>query len=81
MADLHKPHLESNKHKKKRIFRTCNSYFMHLKCKDCETTTIGFSHSQTPIKCKLCSALILKPTGGKAKLAEGVAFKVAENEY
>lgn len=81
MPKLQIPRDESTTHKKKKVFRTCNTYFMHIKCEECGTQALCYSHSQTDIKCKLCSTLILKSSGGKGKLTEGTAFKVAVNEY
>lgn len=68
-------------YKKDRVFRQSNGYFMHVKCHDCEEQTICYSHSQTDMKCKGCSGLILKSTGGMAKLVNKARSKVAENIY
>ena len=37
----------------------------------CSTTV--FSHSQTVVVCSSCSAVLCTPTGGKARLTEGVS--------
>ncbi|KAL6121447.1 ribosomal prt S27 [Nucleospora cyclopteri] len=81
MVNLQIPRDESKTHKKRRVFRTCKSYFMYVKCKDCGETVICFSHSQTSINCSQCSSLLVTPTGGKAKILEGNAIKQAENQY
>ena len=81
MVQLQLPHDESKIYKKRRIYRTCNSYFMYVKCKDCGETTICFSHSQSTVRCGMCNSVLLKPTGGKARLIPGTGFKVIENQY
>jgi small subunit ribosomal protein S27e len=47
---------------------------MDIKCPSCQAISIGFSHSQSKITCKSCNKVLSKPTGGKAKLAEGVMY-------
>lgn len=72
---------DSETYKKDRVFRQSNGYFMIVKCADCEEQTICYSHSQTDMKCKGCSNLILRSTGGMAKLTNKARSKVAENTY
>lgn len=62
--------------KKKRLIPNPNSYYLDVKCGICEKKTTVFSHSQTVISCKKCNTVLLKPTGGKAKLTPGCRFKV-----
>ena len=81
MTQLQLPRDESTVYKKRRTFRTCNSHFMYVKCKDCSSTTICYSHSQKNVNCQMCSTPILKATGGRAKLLGGAASKIVENQY
>ncbi|KAI5190793.1 small subunit ribosomal protein S27e [Nematocida minor] len=62
--------------KKKRLIPTPNSYYMDVKCSECEKRVTIFSHSQTVISCKSCSTILAKPSGGKAKLTDGCKFKI-----
>lgn len=62
--------------KKKRLIPRPNSYYMDVKCCDCEKRVTIFSHSQRIITCKGCDTVIAKPSGGKAKLTHGCKFKV-----
>ena len=39
-----------------------------MNCKECDTENVGFSHAATPITCKSCGNVIVKPTGSKAKI-------------
>ncbi|ORD93701.1 ribosomal prt S27 [Enterospora canceri] len=81
MAQLQIPRNETAVHKKRRVFRTANSYFMHVKCRNCEETTVCYSHSQTDVRCCMCASVLATATGGKAALVEGAAFKKVENTY
>ncbi|EIJ87383.1 small subunit ribosomal protein S27e [Nematocida parisii] len=62
--------------KKKRLIPTPNSYYMDVKCSECEKKVVIFSHSQTVISCHACSTILAKPSGGKVKLTHGCKFKV-----
>ena len=81
MAISYLPSYQPHVHKKKRVFRHSNGHFLLVKCKDCEETNVCYSHSQTSIKCKGCSGLILKSTGGKAQLTNKAKAKKAESAY
>ncbi len=81
MQKLGLPVCESDTYKKDRVFRSSNGHFMLVKCADCEELTVCYSHSQTDMKCKGCSSLILKSTGGMAKLVNNARSKTAENNY
>mmetsp|Transcript_25978 Transcript_25978/g.40643 ORF Transcript_25978/g.40643 Transcript_25978/m.40643 type:complete len:84 (+) Transcript_25978:90-341(+) len=61
-------------HKIKRLIPTPESYFMQVKCPQCENITLVFSHSQSSMTCKSCSKILCYPTGGKVKLTCGVFF-------
>ena len=62
-------------HKLKRLIQAPNSYFLDVKCGTCKDITTIFSHSQTAVKCNTCSAVLCTPTGGKAKLSVGSAWR------
>mmetsp|Transcript_14738 Transcript_14738/g.35585 ORF Transcript_14738/g.35585 Transcript_14738/m.35585 type:complete len:86 (-) Transcript_14738:591-848(-) len=66
--------IEKTKHKSKRIIPSPDSFFMDVKCPDCQTISIVFSHSQTIVTCRSCKKIICKPSGGKAKLVEGTLY-------
>uniref|UniRef100_A0A452VK84 40S ribosomal protein S27 n=1 Tax=Ursus maritimus TaxID=29073 RepID=A0A452VK84_URSMA len=63
---------EKKKHKKKRLVQSPNSYFMDVKCPGCYKITTVFSHAQTVVLCVGCSTVLCQPTGGKARLTEGI---------
>ncbi len=48
------------------------SYFMCVECPQCSSKQIVFSHATTRVKCLVCGKQLLEPTGGKAKLLDGV---------
>ncbi|KAG9469293.1 hypothetical protein GDO78_020901 [Eleutherodactylus coqui] len=66
------PEEEKRKHKKKRLVQSPNSYFMDVKCPGCYKITTVFSHAQTVVLCVGCSTVLCQPTGGKARLTEGI---------
>uniref|UniRef100_A0A672YPT8 40S ribosomal protein S27 n=1 Tax=Sphaeramia orbicularis TaxID=375764 RepID=A0A672YPT8_9TELE len=72
--DLLHPSVEEEKrrHKKKRLVQSPNSYFMDVKCPGCYKITTVFSHAQTVVLCVGCSTVLCQPTGGKARLTEGI---------
>lgn len=74
--DLVHPSLEDEKkkHKKKRLVQSPNSYFMDVKCPGCYKITTVFSHAQTVVLCVGCSTVLCQPTGGKARLTEGMVW-------
>uniref|UniRef100_A0A8C4TFL2 40S ribosomal protein S27 n=1 Tax=Erpetoichthys calabaricus TaxID=27687 RepID=A0A8C4TFL2_ERPCA len=73
---LHPPfERERQKHKKKRLVQSPNSYFMDVKCPGCYRITTVFSHSQTVVPCPGCSYVLCQPTGGKCHLTEGCSFR------
>uniref|UniRef100_A0A3B1KBI3 40S ribosomal protein S27 n=1 Tax=Astyanax mexicanus TaxID=7994 RepID=A0A3B1KBI3_ASTMX len=71
------PEEERRRHKKKRLVQSPNSYFMDVKCPGCYKITTVFSHAQTVVLCVGCSTVLCQPTGGKARLTEGVYTLVA----
>uniref|UniRef100_A0A452SH82 40S ribosomal protein S27 n=1 Tax=Ursus americanus TaxID=9643 RepID=A0A452SH82_URSAM len=56
------------KHKKKRLVQSPNSYFMDVKCPGCYKITTVFSHAQTVVCVFGCSTVLCQPTGEKQGL-------------
>eukprot|EP00020_Sapocribrum_chincoteaguense_P003624 CAMPEP_0170742322 /NCGR_PEP_ID=MMETSP0437-20130122/6683_1 /TAXON_ID=0 /ORGANISM="Sexangularia sp." /LENGTH=84 /DNA_ID=CAMNT_0011080937 /DNA_START=143 /DNA_END=397 /DNA_ORIENTATION=+ len=69
------PKREALRHKKKRLVASPNSYFMDVKCPGCFQITTVFSHAQSVVLCANCNSVLCTPTGGKARLTEGCAFR------
>ncbi|MGH0189628.1 UNVERIFIED_CONTAM: hypothetical protein FKN15_036942 [Acipenser sinensis] len=63
--------VERQKHKKKRLVQSPNSYFMDVKCPGCYRITTVFSHAQRVVPCGGCSYVLCQPKGGKCRLTEG----------
>lgn len=42
------------------------SRFILVRCPDCGNEQVLFSHSSTPVFCRVCGRGLAKPTGGKA---------------
>ncbi|EPY33250.1 small subunit ribosomal protein S27e [Strigomonas culicis] len=76
-SDLSYPTVRSErmKHKRRRLVQGPNSYFMDVKCPNCTTVTKVYSHAATIVECKSCNKKLSRPTGGKAKLAQGCSFR------
>lgn len=51
-------------------------HFLHPHSPGCFQISTVFSHSRTVVMCESCGSVICTPTGGKAKLTEGVSFRV-----
>jgi small subunit ribosomal protein S27e len=66
--------MERTKHKMNRIIPNPDSYFMDVRCPQCESESIIFSHSQTRVKCVNCEKILCIPTGGKARLSKGTSY-------
>ena len=66
---------EETQHKLKRLVQNPNSFFLDVKCKQCQTVTTMFSHSQTIVYCRGCGIEIATPTGGKAKIVNDNFFR------
>uniref|UniRef100_A0AAR2KY32 40S ribosomal protein S27 n=1 Tax=Pygocentrus nattereri TaxID=42514 RepID=A0AAR2KY32_PYGNA len=73
------PEEERRRHKKKRLVQSPNSYFMDVKCPGCYKITTVFSHAQTVVLCVGCSTVLCQPTGGKARLTEGLCLSHKKN--
>ena len=67
--------MERESHKLKRLVQQPDSFFMDVKCPGCYKIATVFSHAQTVVVCTGCSTVLCQPTGGKAKLVEGCAFR------
>lgn len=39
---------------------------------------VSFSHAAGEVRCRACGELLLRPTGGKARLVGGVVVRVLE---
>jgi len=44
---------------------TPRSKFLTVKCQDCGNEQIAFNKPATHVKCNVCGATLIKPTGGK----------------
>ncbi|MGD1836148.1 MAG: 30S ribosomal protein S27e [Nitrososphaeraceae archaeon] len=44
------------------------SSFQKIQCTNCEKQTIIYTHSTNSINCNSCNELLVKNTGGKAKI-------------
>ncbi|KAH9835794.1 40S ribosomal protein S27, partial [Rhodofomes roseus] len=69
------PETEKRSHKLKRLVQSPNSYFMDVKCPGCFAITTVFSHAQTVVLCGACASVLCQPTGGKARLTEGISYR------
>ncbi len=54
------------------------SRFIKVLCKSCGAENIVFSHATFPARCKVCGALLVKPTGGKAVILRENADIIGE---
>ncbi|KAH8283810.1 hypothetical protein KR054_002503, partial [Drosophila jambulina] len=70
------PAEEKRKHKLKRLVQHPNSYFMDVKCPGCYRITTVFSHAQGVVVCAGCATILCQPTGGRAKLTEGIVHPI-----
>uniref|UniRef100_A0A674BUH4 40S ribosomal protein S27 n=1 Tax=Salmo trutta TaxID=8032 RepID=A0A674BUH4_SALTR len=79
--DLMHPTLvaERQRHKKKRLVQSPNSYFMDVKCPGCYRITTVFSHAQRVVPCGGCSFILCQPRGGKCRLTEGKRAGIVES--
>ncbi len=66
---------EREKHKRRRLVQGPNAAFVDVKCPQCSTINVVYSHATTVVNCKNCKAVLARPTGGKAKLVEGCSFR------
>lgn len=48
------------------------SAFLKVKCKKCKNEQIVFSKAAMQVKCLVCGAVFMTPTGGAAEITENV---------
>jgi len=44
------------------------SKFLRVRCSNCQSEKIIFSHASRVIRCDNCGEILAEPTGGKAKI-------------
>jgi small subunit ribosomal protein S27e len=44
------------------------SKFINVKCQDCGNEQVAFDKPATHVKCNVCGATLVKPTGGKGQV-------------
>jgi small subunit ribosomal protein S27e len=52
-----------------------SSNFIRVRCRNCESEQIIFSHTTHVVNCRSCGEKLAEPTGGKAKI-NGVVIAV-----
>lgn len=79
MADIDllniEPEDEKEVHKLKRLIQSPDSFFMDVKCPQCQTVNTVYSHPRNVVLCRSCKYLLCVPRGGKGKLAVGTAWR------
>lgn len=50
---------------------------MLISCKTCESQKIVFSHSTTEVRCPNCDTLLVKPTGGRARIFGAIVKRLS----
>mmetsp|Transcript_29749 Transcript_29749/g.45995 ORF Transcript_29749/g.45995 Transcript_29749/m.45995 type:complete len:87 (+) Transcript_29749:50-310(+) len=66
---------EAQKHKRRRLLQGPNSFFWDVKCKGCYQIQTVYSHAKNNVICPGCNTLLARPTGGKARLSEGIKYR------
>jgi len=54
--------------KRKILIPEPKSRFVRVKCPNCGNEQVVFDHATFPVRCLVCGTLLVKPTGGKAKI-------------
>ena len=67
---------ERRRHKLKRLVQNPDSYYMDVKCPSCSQIKTIFSHAQTVVTCSKCGAILVTPTGGRARLAHEAKYRI-----
>ena len=49
-----------------------SSRFLRVKCTNCESEQVVFSHVTREVKCRTCGEVLAKPTGGKCEIRGSV---------
>lgn len=44
------------------------SKFVLIRCPSCGNEQVVFSHATFPVRCLICGAQLVRPTGGRARL-------------
>jgi small subunit ribosomal protein S27e len=50
--------------------------FITVKCQDCGNEQLAFDKPATQVKCNVCGATLIKPTGGKGQVRGQVLGEV-----
>lgn len=45
-----------------------SSKYLLVACPDCDSRQIVFLHSKTKVTCKICGAMLVYPSSGKARI-------------
>jgi small subunit ribosomal protein S27e len=48
------------------------SRFFRVRCLNCESEQIIFSHASRVVQCQTCEEILAEPTGGKAKITGAI---------
>lgn len=77
VGDLAFPTRESiaSVHKKRRLYKEGNGFFMHVRCGGCRHIAVCYSHSQTNVSCEKCNDIVLTSAGGRSVLSASCEFK------
>ncbi|MEM2321379.1 MAG: 30S ribosomal protein S27e [Candidatus Bathyarchaeia archaeon] len=51
------------------------SNFIQVKCPECGSEQITFSHATTIVRCNICGSVLVEPTGGKVNIKGEVVSK------
>lgn len=54
------------------------SRFLKVICRTCGAENIVFSHATYPARCKVCGTVLVRSTGGKARILRDRAEVIAE---
>ncbi len=54
--------------KRKILIPEPKSRFVRVKCPNCGNEQVVFDHATFPVRCLVCGTLLVKSTGGKAKI-------------
>ncbi len=69
------PIAEEHKNKLKKLVQAPNSFFLDVRCAQCNNISTIFSHSQTSDACQHCTHILCTTSGGKAKLTVGSSWR------
>jgi len=62
--------------KRKILIPQPKSRFIRIKCNTCGNEQTIFDHATFPVRCLVCGAVLVKPTGGKAQFINAEIVKV-----